>query len=111
MIKPIPKRLLAHSAIYKEYLGNTGEGDEWGEDTPLSFVKIEEKLQLKVTSNGREIVGNGRMFYDLINSKGLSNKPVQNSIVIFNDREYRIVDTDVLCADKTEPHHYEVLLK
>ena len=24
MIKPIPKRLLPHNAIYKEYLGNTG---------------------------------------------------------------------------------------
>lgn len=111
MIKSIPKRLLPHKCIYKEYLGNTGEGDGWSEDIPLSFVKIEKKLQLKVTSNGREIVGNGRMFYDLINSKGLSNKPVQNSKVIFNDREYRVVDTDVLCADKAEPHHYEVLLK
>lgn len=111
MIKPIPKRLMPHKCIYKEYLGNTGEGDEWGADTPLSFVKIEEKIQLKVTSNGREIIGNGRMFYDLVNSKGLSTKPVQNSIIIFNGREYRVVDTDILCADSVNPHHYEVLLK
>ena len=48
MIRPIPKRLLPHNAIYKEYLGNTGEGDEWGADIPLSFVKIEEKMLLKV---------------------------------------------------------------
>lgn len=111
MIKPIPKRLLPHRCVYKEYLGNTGEGDKWGEDIPLSFIKIEEKIQLKVTSNGREIIGNGRMFYDLTNSIGLSSKPVQNSIIIFNNREYRIVDTYVLCADKETPHHYEVLLK
>jgi len=111
MIKPIPKRLLPHKCIYKEYLGNTGEGDKWGVDTPLSFVKIEEKSQLKVTSNDREIVGNGRMFYDIVNSGGLSNKPVQNSIIIFNDREYRIVDTEILYADKETPHHYEILLK
>ena len=50
MIKPIPKRLLPNSCIYKKYLGNTGEGDEWGDDTPLTYVKIEEKMQLKVTS-------------------------------------------------------------
>lgn len=111
MIKPIPKRLLPHSAIYKEYLGNTGEGDEWGADTPLSFVKIEEKTQLKVTSNGREIVGNARMFYDLTNSNGLTNKPVENSIINFNGKEYKVVDTDVLCPDTSYPHHYEVLLK
>lgn len=111
MIKPIPKRLLPHSAIYKEYLGNTGEGDEWGADTPLSFVKVEEKTQMKVTSNGREIVGNARIFYDLINSNGLTGKPVENSIINFNGREYKVVNTDVLYADSAIPHHYEVLLK
>lgn len=111
MIKPIPKRLLPHNCIYKEYLGNTGEGDEWGADTPLNFVKIEEKTQLKVTSNGREIVGNARLFYDLTNSSGLSAKPVQNSKIIFNNHEYRIVDVAILCGEEATPHHYEVMLK
>lgn len=111
MIKSIPKRLLPHNCIYKQYLGNTGEGDEWEDDTPLSYVKIEEKMQLKVTSNGREIVGNARLFYDLTNSSGLSDKPVQNSKIIFKGREYRVVDTDVLCGEEDNPHHYEVMLK
>ena len=111
MIKPIPKRLLPHNAIYKEYLGNTGEGDEWGENAPLSFVKIEEKTQVKVTSNGREIVGNAKMFYDSINSKGLTDKPVENSIISFNGREYKVASTDIFYADSSSPHHYEVLLK
>ncbi len=111
MIKPIPKRLLPHSVIYKEYLGNNGEGDEWGEEMSLSFVKVEEKTQLKVTSNGREIVGNAKMFYDLINSNGLANKPTQNSKITFNDKEYSIIDVDSLYATKVTPHHYEILLK
>lgn len=111
MIKPIPKRLLPHKCIYKEYLGNTGEGDEWGADTPLSFVKIEEKTQLRVTSNGREIVGSARMFYDLVNSNGLTNKPIENSKIIFNNTEYKIEHCDVLCPDTSYPHHYEVMLK
>ena len=111
MIKPIPKRLLPHNCTYKEYLGNTGEGDEWGADTPLKFVKVEEKTQLKVTSNGREIVGNARLFYDLTNSSGLVDKPVQNSKIIYNNREYKIVDNDILCGEADVPHHYEVMLK
>lgn len=111
MIKPIPKRLLPHSCIYKEYLGNTGEGDEWGKDIPLSHVKIEIKMQLKVTSNGREVVGNARLFYDLTNSSGLSANPVQNSKIIFNNHEYRVVDVAVLCGEEATPHHYEVMLK
>lgn len=111
MIKPIPKRLLPNSCIYKKYLGNTGEGDEWGADTPLKFVKVEEKTQLRVTSNGREIVGNARLFYDLTNSNGLNEEPVQNSKIIFNDKEYRVVDSDILRGEQNIPHHYEVLLK
>ena len=111
MIKPIPKRLLPHSAIYKEYLGNTGEGDSWGEDNSLDFIKIEEKMQLKVTSNGREVVGNARMFYDLVSSSGLNTKPVENSLIIYNGKEYKIINVDVLCADSANPHHYEMLLK
>ena len=111
MIKPIPKRLLPHNCVYKEYLGNTGEGDEWGADTPLKFVKIEEKTQIKVTSNGREIVGNARLFYDLTNSSGLASKPVQNSKIIYNNQEYKIVDNDILCGEIDVPHHYEAILK
>ena len=111
MIKPIPKRLLPHQATYKEYLGNTGEGDEWGEETTLNYIKIEEKLQFRVTNNGRELVGNAKMFYDLVSSNGLTNKPTNNSKVIFNNHEYKIVDTDILCAESSTPHHYEVLLK
>lgn len=111
MIKPIPKRLLPHKCSYQEYLGNTGEGDEWDEDVSLSFVKLEEKTQLKVTSEGREIVGNAKLFYDLTNSIGLASKPVQNSKIIYGNHEYRVVDTDILCGEKAEPHHYEVLLK
>ena len=111
MIKPIPKRLLPHNCVYNKYLGNTGEGDEWGTDIPLNFVKIEEKMQLKVTSNGREVVGNARLFYDLINSSGLTDKPIQNSKIIYKSHEYRVVDTDVLCGEQDTPHHYEVLLK
>lgn len=111
MIRPIPKRMLPHKAIYKEYLGNTGERDTWGNDVPLNFVKIEEKTQLKVTSNGREVVGNARMFYDLKNSSGLTNKPIQNSKIIFNNKEYLVVDVDSLYANSDIPHHYEVMLK
>lgn len=111
MIKPIPKRMLPHNVIYKEYLDNKGEGDDWGVDTPLSFVKVEEKTQLKVTSEGREVIGNARMFYDLVNSEGLTTEPIINSIVKFNNKNYKIVDVDILCPDNSNPHHYEVLLK
>ena len=106
MIRPIPKRLLPHKCIYKKYLGNNGEVDEWEEDSQLTFVKIEEKMQLKFTSNGREVVANARFFYDLVNSSGLSSKPIPNSKIIYNNHEYRVIDTDILCSDQSKPHNY-----
>lgn len=111
MIRPIPKKMLPHKAIYKEYFGNNGEGDQWKCGVPLSFIKIEERTQIKVTSNGREIVGKARMFYDHINSVGFTEKPKENSIIQFNDRDYTIENVDSLCADDSTPHHYELLLK
>ena len=110
-MKPIPKRLLPHKCIYKKYLGNNGEGDEWAEAIELNFVKIEEKNQLKVTSNGREIVGNARFFYDVYNSSGLTEEPTSNSVIEFKAKKYKVIDTDILCANNSIPHHYEVLLK
>lgn len=103
--------MLPHKAIYKEYLGNNGEGDEWGTDVTLSFVKLEERKQIRVTSNGREIIGNGKMFYDCTNSEGLNSEPIQNSKIIFNNKTYLVVDTDSLCSNNNNPHHYEILLK
>ena len=47
-----------------------------------SLTGGEVNYSVKVTSNGREIVGNARLFYDLTNSSGLSDKPVQNSKII-----------------------------
>lgn len=111
MIKPIPKRLLPHNCVYSKYLGNNGEGDEWEDGIKLSHVKIEEKMQLKVTSNGREVVGNARLFYDTQNSSGLTEKPVQNSLITFNKHVYHIIDVAVLCGEKAIAHHYEVMLK
>lgn len=111
MMKPIPKRLLPNSVTYEEYLGNTGEGVNYKKRVELQNVKIEEKLQFKSTSNGKEIVGNARLFYDLVNSSGLAEKPINESKIVFEGHTYHIVDTDVLRADSNIPHHYEVLLK
>lgn len=111
MIRPIPKRLLPHNCTYKKFLGNTGEGDAWEEETQIKHVKIEQKLQFKITSNGREVIGNARMYYDCTNSEGLSDEPKQDDTIIFNNREYKVFDTDILCAYSDNPHHYEVILK
>jgi hypothetical protein len=110
MIKPIPKKLLVNEVILKEYKENSGEGLTYHTQRKLTNVKIEEKLQLRASNNGKEVVGNALLFYDCFFSKGLSDKPVNESIILFGGKTYKVVDTEILRAGK-EPHHYEILLK
>lgn len=108
---PIPKRKLPNSVSYRQYKADTGEGSSYETAVTLSNVKVDEQKRFSYTSNGREIVGNAIMFYDLVNSSGLTTLPVNESEVIFNGRTYIIKDTDILRADSDTPHHYEILLK
>ena len=111
MIKPIPRRKLPNKVVYKAYLGNNGEGDTWNTPTTLTYVKIEDLKRFTYSDKGRELVGSAIMFYDLVSSTGLINEPTINSKIEFNNREYRIVDIEVLLADSSTPHHYEIMLK
>jgi hypothetical protein len=111
MIKPIPKRMLVNSATYEEYIADTGEGSSYKTAVTLDKIKIDEQLQFSYSSNGKEIVGNAMLFYDLTNSSGFINEPVNESRITFNEKTYTIKDTDILRANDSTPHHYEILLK
>ena len=111
MIKPIPKKMLPNSTSYYEYVGDTGEGSTFKSVVTLSDVKIDEQKQFNYSSNGREIVGNAILYYDCINSSGLTNKPINESKMLFEDRTYYVVSTDILRDNSNNPHHYEILLK
>ena len=111
MIKPIPKKMLPNSVSYYEYVKDTGEGSTFKSVVILSDVKIDEQKQFNYSSNGREIVGNAMLYYDCINSSGLTDKPINESKVIFEDRAYYVVSTDILRDNSNNPHHYEILLK
>ena len=111
-MQPIPKRLLPNSVIYKKYKSDTGEGSSYETVVAtLNNVKVDEQKQFSYSSNGKEIVGNAMLYYDLTNSSGLTDSPVNESKVTFNDKTYTIKDTDILRANDSTPHHYEILLK
>ena len=110
-IKPIPKELLPNSCTYQKYIKDTGEGSSYSSPVTLSFVKIDEQKQFSYTANGKEVIGNAIIFYDLVNSSGLTEEPTNESIITFNDKKYTIKDLDILRANDNTPHHYEILLK
>jgi len=103
--------MLVNSATYEEYIADTGEGSSYKTPVTLDHIKVDEQTQFSYTSNGKEIVGNAIMFYDLTNSSGLTDSPVNESKITFNGKTYTVKDTDILRANDSTPHHYEVLLK
>lgn len=103
--------MLPNSVVYEAYVSDTGEGSSYATSTTLSFVKVDEQKQFSYSSNGKEIVGNAMLFYDLTNSVGLTALPVNESKITFNGKTYTIKDTDILRANDNTPHHYEILLK
>lgn len=111
MIKPIPKRMLVNSATYEEYIADMGEGSSYKTSVTLDNIKVDEQLQFSYSSNGKEVIGNAMLFYDSTNSSGLTNSPVNESKITFNGKTYTVKDTDILRANDSTPHHYEVLLK
>ena len=111
MIKPIPKKLLPNSCTYEKYNSDTGEGSSYSSSVTLSNVKIDEQKQFSYTTNGKEVIGNAMLFYDLTNSSGFTNKPVNESKITFNSKTYTIKSVDTLRAYDDTPHHYEILLK
>ena len=109
MIGAIPKSKLPHTALYYEYIEDTGEGGNFNIPITLTNIKIEEIKQYASTSNGREIIGNALMFYDYVNSSGICKEFINNSKILFNNRIYYIVSNEILYANT--PHHCEVMLK
>jgi hypothetical protein len=109
-MKAIPKKLLPNTVTYKKYLGDTGEGTSFDTVVSLLNVKVDDVKKVIVTKDNTELVGNALMFYDCINSTGLTTIPTENSIITFNTHEYRIIDVETLYI-KSTPHHYEILLK
>lgn len=110
MIKPIAKKLLPHQVVYNSYSSDGGEGPTFGTSTTLYNVKVEEVKQLSRTKDGKEIMGNALMFYDYVNSTGLTTEPTEQGKITFNGKTYYITMTETHYENNV-PHHYEITLK
>ena len=111
MIQPIPMRMLQDTVSYLKYVPDTGEGSTYSDAVDLKNVKVEERKVLVTNTQGDEVVGNAIVFYDLINSVGLLVKPPPKSKIIFEDKTYHVIDTDILRGNSKTAHHYEILIK
>lgn len=105
-IKPIPKRLLTDSIIYKPFVKNNGWDDVFGDEQPIDRVRIEPVSSVNRTANSEGQQANDVVFIDRVNS---SYFPVDVKVKDrINDRE--VVRVEVLKAFDSNPHHLEIEL-
>ena len=69
MVRPIPRRLLTHSAVLRKYsLSDSWDEPVLEEEINLSHIRIEPIFAAIVTADEERPKLSGRMFYDAVNS-------------------------------------------
>jgi hypothetical protein len=107
-MKPIPKRLLIHSATIKAITST----DRWGtvtttEPINLKFIRLEPTTKIVKDKQNNEIQLNNIMFYDCKNSIPRGLEFAENTIITINKQEHTINVIESL-YDANKLHHYEL---
>lgn len=111
MLAPIPRFLLVHSCILRKVTSP----DPWGgggdlSDTKINFVRIEPCRSQKFSLGGDIPEVSAKLFYDSFSSSPNDVRFEPKDKVVFNGREYVIVEVRTFYGDSWKVHHLEVML-
>jgi len=102
----IPKMLLIHKIVVREYKGNGPYGPLF-DDPYEALCYFEKKRELVRDSTGQEIVSSARAFMSS------DYEPPPKSVITFEGEDYEVITSarfdNPLAHSK--PHHTEVTLK
>lgn len=109
-MKPIPKRLLIHSA----YAIQLGEPERWNDPpeigrTKLSYIRIEPSSTLRISKTNEQVQLAGVLFYDCKNSRPRNYDFSHTDKIEIDGVQYNIVSVQKHC-DERGLHHLEVEL-
>lgn len=107
-MRPIPKKLLIHTAT----LHKIADEDRWGnggldEGTVLRYIRVEPTSRIVRDKNNAEIQLAATMFYDCRNSRPQNIEFAVDDIVYFGKLKYSVQVVEPL-YDGTKLHHYEL---
>lgn len=107
-MKPIPKRLLIHSAELK----NVNADNSWQEEETktianLKYVRIEPSSKLITAKDNRQVTLAATLLYDCRNSRPAGVEFIQGQKIIWNGAEH-VIETIEPLYDGEKLHHYEL---
>lgn len=107
-MKPIPKKLLLHTAILKTISINNTWQEEMDESiSVLEKIRIEPISKLVTAKDNRQVTLSAVLFYDCKNSRPKNQSFIQGQKVIWNGIEY-VIETVEPLYDDNKLHHYEM---
>lgn len=106
-MRPIPKRLLIHSATLKTPNGVDAWQNTTYQDQAISHVRVEPCSKIVQTKDNTEVQLTSLLIYDCRNSSpaGITFEVQQK--IKWNGTEYTIVSPEPL-YDESKLHHWEV---
>ena len=109
-MKPIPKKLLIHTAAVIE----KGEPDMWDkcEDvnrTELTFVRVQPSSSLRISKDNEQVQLAAVLFYDCRNSRPAGYDFSHADKVEYDGQQYNVMNVKRL-SDEKGLHHLEVEL-
>lgn len=109
-VQPIPKELLIHSIIYKEFVKTGTFEKEYLPEEVIENVLVQPNTELKSSGNNEEVRTKAVIFLDRLNTPNFKAlKP--DSIVIFGGTECTVISCEALYDfHPLVPHHYEVTI-
>lgn len=106
-MKPIPKKLLIHSATLKNVTFDDWQNETFTTAAELTSIRIEPSSKLVTDKQNRQITLAAIMFYDCRNSSPEAVEFHHGQRVEFNGTLYRIELIEAL-YDGEKLHHYEL---
>lgn len=119
MLRPIPKKIMTHSAVLKTVKSTDRWASPTYEEVKLTRVHIQPVHDIRKSADNKEIHLNGVLFYDPhISSPSVNWNEVFNSSaiadgqmkVVYNGRTYTVWSIDLLPDDEGNLHHVEVAM-
>lgn len=107
-MKPIPKRLLIHSAnLLKVSTDNTWQDEKTADIAQLEKIRIEPISKFITDKDNRQITLSAVLFYDCKNSRPENQSFNQGQKVIWNGIVH-VIETVEPLYDGNKLHHYEL---
>lgn len=107
MVKPIPKRLLIHTATLSDVTVTAFQSEALQTAAVLQHVRIEPSTRLVTTKDNRQINLAAALFFDFRNSRPASVQFTVGQRITFAGAVYRIETVEPV-YDDARLHHYEL---